>query len=55
LLYYLIPFAIALIILGSREIWLNMSGTRRVVEPKAITSVTAPIRTEFESDKADAD
>jgi uncharacterized membrane protein YbhN (UPF0104 family) len=55
LLYYLIPFAIALIILGSREIWLNMSGTRRVVEPKAITSVTAPIRTEFEGDKADAD
>jgi uncharacterized membrane protein YbhN (UPF0104 family) len=55
LLYYLIPFAIALIILGSREIRLNMSGTRRVVEPKAITSVTAPIRTEFEGDKADAD
>ena len=55
LLYYLIPFAIALIILGSREIWLNMNGTRRVVEQKAITSVTAPIRTEFEGDKADAD
>ena len=55
LLYYLIPFAIALIILGSREIRLNMSGTRRVVEPKAITSVTAPICTEFEGDKADAD
>jgi len=54
-LYYLLPFAIALIILGSREIWLNISGTRRVVEPKAITSVTAPIRTEFEGDKADAD
>ena len=54
-LYYLLPFAIALIILGSREIWLNMSGTRRVVESKAITSVTAPIRTEFEGDKADAD
>ena len=54
-LYYLVPFAIALIILGSREIWLNMHGTRRVVEPKAITSVTAPIRTEFEGDKADAD
>jgi len=55
LLYYLIPFAIALIILGSRELWLNINGTRRVVEQKAITSVTAPIRTEFEGDKADAD
>jgi uncharacterized membrane protein YbhN (UPF0104 family) len=55
LLYYLIPFAIALAILGSREIWLNVSGTRRVAEPKAIKSVTAPIRSELESDKTDTD
>lgn len=54
LLYYLIPFAIALTILGVREIWLNVSGTRANVEPKRITSVTAPIRTEFEDDRADA-
>ncbi|HEY6022610.1 MAG TPA: UPF0104 family protein [Pseudolabrys sp.] len=54
LLYYIVPFAIALVILGSREIWLNMHGKHRVVEPKAITSVTAPIRTEIEAEKTDA-
>ncbi len=55
LLYYLLPFAIALAILGSREIWLNMKGTRRNIEPKSITSVTAPIRSEIEAEKTDAD
>ena len=34
LLYYIIPFALALAILGSREIWLNLSGTRRPAKPK---------------------
>jgi hypothetical protein len=53
LLYYLIPFALALTILGAREIWLNVSGTRRVVEPKRIKSVTAPIRSEIEGDTTD--
>jgi hypothetical protein len=43
-----------LTILGSREIWLNLSGARRPVEPKMITSVTAPIRSEIESEKPDA-
>ena len=33
LLYYLVPFAIALIILGAREIWLNMRGAR--AKPRA--------------------
>ena len=47
-LYYLCPFAIALIILGLREVWLNMRGvrTKPVLEP--VTSVTAPLRTEFD-------
>ncbi|HET7911867.1 MAG TPA: hypothetical protein VFL49_07540, partial [Pseudolabrys sp.] len=54
LLYYLIPFALALMILGSREIWLNVNGTRRAAEPAMITSVTEPIRSEFESEKTDA-
>ena len=54
LLYYIIPFALALAILGSREIWLNMSGARRPAEPAVITSVTAPIRSEIESEKTDA-
>ena len=55
LLYYIVPFAIALVILGSREIWLNMSGARRARSPEAITSVTAPIRSEIEAKKADID
>ncbi|MGA8919503.1 MAG: lysylphosphatidylglycerol synthase domain-containing protein [Pseudolabrys sp.] len=55
LLYYLLPFAIALAILGSREIWLNMKGARRNIEPKSITSVTAPIRSEIEAEKTDVD
>ena len=55
LLYYLLPFAIALAILGSREIWLNMKGARRNIEPKSITSVTAPIRSEIEAEKTVVD
>jgi len=51
LLYYVAPFALALIILGSREIWLNVSGARRRAPPKPITSVTAPIRSEIEARK----
>jgi uncharacterized membrane protein YbhN (UPF0104 family) len=54
LLYYIVPFVIALSILGLREIWLNLRGAR-AVEPKLIKSVTAPIRTEIEAEKTDAD
>jgi uncharacterized membrane protein YbhN (UPF0104 family) len=54
LLYYLAPFATALVILGVREIWLNLKGAR-VVHPKLIKSVTAPIRSEIEAKKTDAD
>jgi len=50
-----VPFALALLILGAREIWLNLTGTRRMAEPKRITSVTAPIRSEIEAKKTDAD
>ena len=53
-LYYLVPFALALVILGAREIWLNMHGTRVKRELEAVTSVTAPIRTEIESKTTNA-
>ena len=53
-LYYLVPFALALVILGTREIWLNMRGARRKAELAAVTSVTASIRSEIESEKTDA-
>jgi len=58
-LYYLVPFAIALVILGTREIWLNMHGAHRKAELTAVTTVTAPIRSEIdakeiESEKTDA-
>jgi uncharacterized membrane protein YbhN (UPF0104 family) len=54
LLYYLVPFTIALVILGTREIWLNAHGTRRKAELAAVTSVTAPIRSEIDLKKTDA-
>ena len=54
LLYYVVPFIVALAILGTREILLNMHGARRKAELAAVTSVTAPIRTEIESEKTDA-
>ena len=54
LLYYLAPFALALLILGTREVWLNMKHTR-TAKPKLIKSVTAPIRSEFDAEKTDAD
>lgn len=50
LLYYIVPFAIALVILGTREIWLNMHGMRRKAELAAVTTVTAPIRSEIEAE-----
>lgn len=53
-LYYLVPFALALTILGIREIWLNMHGKHKKAELTAVTTVTAPIRTEIEGRKTDA-
>jgi len=54
LLYYLTPFAIALAILGAREVWLNMRGTRSKPEFEPVTSVTAPIRSELDCGPTDA-
>jgi len=54
LLYYVVPFIVALAILGTREILLNMHGARRKAELAAVTSVTASIRSEIESEKTDA-
>jgi uncharacterized membrane protein YbhN (UPF0104 family) len=54
LLYYITPFVIALVILGAREIWLNMHGTRSKTELLAVRTVTEPIRTEIEAEKTDA-
>ena len=56
LLYYLCPFVVALVILGIRELWLNMRGGQPLPEPPParIVSVTQPIRTQFEHEKTDA-
>jgi uncharacterized membrane protein YbhN (UPF0104 family) len=54
LLYYIIPFALALAILGSRELWLNLSGARRPAGPAVVPSLAEPIRSEIESEKTDA-
>jgi uncharacterized membrane protein YbhN (UPF0104 family) len=54
LLYYIAPFVLALAILGAREVWLNLKGAR-VAKPTLIMSVTAPIRSEIEAEKTDAD
>jgi len=54
LLYYFVPFAIALVILGTREVWLNMQGARRKAKLDAVTSATAPIRSEIDRKKTGA-
>jgi uncharacterized membrane protein YbhN (UPF0104 family) len=54
LLYYFVPFAIALVILGTREIVLNMRGVRPVPQTAAVTA-SAPIRSEIEAEKTRAD
>jgi uncharacterized membrane protein YbhN (UPF0104 family) len=53
LLYYLVPFALALAILGTREVWLNMQGIRTKPELKKLP-VGEPIRSEIEADKNNA-
>jgi uncharacterized membrane protein YbhN (UPF0104 family) len=42
-LYYLVPFATALVILGTREIWLSMKGARQKLELDAVRKVSGPI------------
>ena len=55
LLYYLTPFVIALAILGAREIWLSVRHAKQ--PPPALTApaATAPIRSELEIEKTDAE
>jgi len=53
LLYYLVPFALALAVLGTREVWLNMQGIRTKPELKKLP-VGEPIRSEIEADKNNA-
>jgi hypothetical protein len=48
-LYYLVPFAIAVVILGARELWLNLRGTRPKLDLHPVPSVIAPIRTELDN------
>ena len=52
-LYYLMPFAIALAILGVREIWLNMHGVRQKLDLEAVRKVTGPIHSAVDSEKTD--
>lgn len=52
MLYYLVPFALALIILGARELWLNMQGVRTKPELKSVHA-TDPVRSELEPEKTD--
>ncbi len=53
LLYYLTPFSLALILLGTRELLLYLKGMRTKPELGAVTTVTAPIRTELERKTTD--
>lgn len=53
MLYYLVPFALALVILGIRELWLNMQGVRTKPELKSVHA-TDPVRSELEPEKTDA-
>ena len=51
-LYYLVPFAVALSILGAREVWLSTRRAKAAAEiPKV--PVTAPIKSELEAEKSD--
>src|SRR6185437_2849986 len=47
LLYYILPFVVALAILGTREMLLSIRGQKTIAEPEKI-EVTAPIRSAIE-------
>lgn len=52
MLYYLVPFALALVILGIRELWLNTHGVRG--KPRLVkVPVSEPLRSEIESRETD--
>ncbi len=50
LLYYVVPFAIALSILGVREVWLNMQGKKPPPGTLTKVHVAAPIETELQAE-----
>jgi uncharacterized membrane protein YbhN (UPF0104 family) len=50
LLYYIVPFAFALTILGVREVWLNMRGKQVPAPALAKVPVAAPLKTELQDD-----
>jgi uncharacterized membrane protein YbhN (UPF0104 family) len=52
LLYYLVPFALAVTIIGIREVWLSLKGTRPKIELHPVATVTKPISTELEGDNS---
>jgi uncharacterized membrane protein YbhN (UPF0104 family) len=57
-LYYLVPFAIALVILGTREIWLNArrTGAQAAARPGLKTvRASEPLRSELESETEKVD
>jgi len=47
LLYYIVPFALALLILGVREIVMSLQGAKRLLPPPRIKT-TAPLTTEID-------
>lgn len=54
-LYYLVPFALALLLLGAREIWLNTRGAEKLPQPHPKPEFTtveaaAPLRSELEAE-----
>jgi hypothetical protein len=51
-LYYLVPFALALTILCAREVWLYMHGQRQKLDLSAVSKVTGPVHTVPEHDDA---
>jgi len=53
ILYYLTPFVIALSILGVREVWLSVR--RKPLPGMKAPAATAPLRSEIEIEKTDAD
>ena len=51
-LYYLVPFALAVMIMGARELWLSLKGTRPKIELHPVASVTKPISTELDGNRS---
>jgi uncharacterized membrane protein YbhN (UPF0104 family) len=47
LLYYIVPFALALLVLGVRELAVGVGGAKTWVPPRKITA-SAPLRTEID-------